>query len=145
MNKEKYQNIINKNKPKENKIMYMFSSFFFGGLLGILANLVLNLYAYCLHISTKDAGGYMLITFIFCACLLTGFGVFDDLVNKCKMGIIIPITGFAHSVQSAMLDSKEDGPIYGLGASTFKLAGSVILYGVVSAFIFASFKYFIGG
>ena len=52
----------------------------------------------------------------------------------------IPITGFAHSVTSSALDYKKDGLITGLGANVFKLAGSVILYGIVSAFILAVIK-----
>ena len=140
----KYKELVKKHKPKENKASHLFFSFMSGGFLGIISNLILNLYSNCLHISLKEASGYMLITFIFVACLLTGFGVFDDLVHKAKMGIIIPITGFAHSVCSSMLDYKNEGPIFGLGSNAFKLAGSVILYGVISAFTFASIRYFIG-
>ena len=84
----------------------------------------------------------MLVTFIFIACLLTGLGVFDKLVQKGKMGLI---TGFAHSVQSAILDYKKEGLIYGFGSNAFKLAGSVIFYGVVSAYIFAIIRYLIFG
>ena len=88
----------------------------------------------------------MLVTLIFIACLLTGLGVFDNLVKKGKMGLIIPITGFAHSMQSAILDYKKEGPVYGFGANVFKLAGSVILYGVVSAYVFGVIRYlFFGG
>lgn len=141
---EKYEEIVKKYKPKENKLTHLFYSFIYGGILGAFANFILNLYAASFHISLKDASGYMLITFIFAACLLTGFGVFDDLVHKAKMGIIIPITGFAHSVCSSMLDYKNEGLIFGFGSNTFKLAGSVILYGVVSAFIFSSVRYFLG-
>ena len=64
----------------------------------------------------------MLITFIFIACLLTGLGVFDNLVQKGKMGLIIPITGFAHSMQSAMLDYKKEGLIYGFGHAVYSIS-----------------------
>ena len=87
----------------------------------------------------------MLVTFIFIACLLTGLGVFDNLVQKGKMGLIIPITGFAHSMQSAILDYKKEGPIYGFGSNMFKLAGSVILYGVVSAYVFGLIRFLVFG
>ncbi len=87
----------------------------------------------------------MLVTFIFITCLLTGIGVFDDLVKKGKMGLIIPITGFAHSMQSAVLDYKKEGLIYGFGSNVFKLAGSVILYGVVSAYVFGLVRFIIFG
>ena len=61
------------------------------------------------------------------------------------MGAIIPITGFAHSMQSATLDYKNEGLIYGFGSNMFKLAGSFILYGFVSAWFFGMVRYFIGG
>ena len=70
---------------------------------------------------------------------------FDKFVNFAKMGAIIPITGFAHSMQSATLDYKNEGLIYGFGSNMFKLAGSVILYGVVSAYLFGLIRYLLGG
>ena len=57
-----------------------------------------------------------------------------------KAALIVPITGFAHSIQSSALDYKTDGMITGLGANFFKLAGSVILYGIISAFLFCILK-----
>ena len=61
------------------------------------------------------------------------------------MGVIIPITGFAHSMQSAILDYKKEGLIYGFGSNMFRLAGSVILYGVVSSYIFGIIRLILGG
>ncbi len=145
MDIKKYQKIVDKYKPKENKSNNLLIAFLTGGSLGMLANLIINLYAYLFHISTKEAGGHMLVTFIFITCLLTGIGVFDDLVKKGKMGLIIPITGFAHSMQSAVLDYKKEGLIYGFGSNVFKLAGSVILYGVVSAYVFGLVRFIIFG
>ena len=87
----------------------------------------------------------MIIIFIFFACLFTSLGFFDKLVTKFKCGLIIPITGFAHSVMSSSLDSKNEGLIYGIGSNMFKLAGSVIIYGIVSAFVFGLVRYLIGG
>ena len=79
------------------------------------------------------------------ASFLTAIGVFDVCVSKLKSALIIPITGFAHSMTSAALDYKNEGPIYGIGSNIFKLAGSVILYGVVSAWFFGMIRYLIGG
>ena len=145
MDINKYQSIVDKYTPNENRVANLFTSFVVGGCLGLLANFILNLYVYLFHISTKEASSHMLVTFIFVACLLTGIGVFDDLVKKGKMGLIIPITGFAHSMQSAMLDYKKEGLIYGFGSNAFKLAGSVILYGVVSAYVFALIRFVLFG
>lgn len=142
---QKYQQIVNKHISKENKISNLLISFLIGGLIGVLANFLMNLYSYLFHIQKSEAGGYMLITFIFIACLLTSLGVFDKFVKKAKMGLIIPITGFAHSMQSAILDYKNEGPIYGFGSNMFKLAGSVILYGVASAYVFGLIRYILFG
>ncbi len=145
MDSKKYQEIVNKHIPKENKNQNLVTAFIVGGSMGVLANFLLELYTYIFHISTKEASGYMLITFIFVACLLTGLGIFDNLVQKGKMGLIIPITGFAHSMQSSIMDYKQEGLIYGMGSNVFKLAGSVILYGTVSAYVFALIRFLIFG
>lgn len=146
MEAKKYQKLVDKHVPKEEKTNNLLVAFLTGGLIGLLGNFLMDIYAYFFHIQTTEAGVFMLVTLIFIACLLTGLGVFDNLVKKGKMGLIIPITGFAHSMQSAILDYKKEGPVYGFGANVFKLAGSVILYGVVSAYVFGVIRYlFFGG
>ena len=146
MEAKKYQKIVDKHIPKEEKTNNLLTAFLTGGLIGLLGNFLMDIYSYFFHIQTTEAGVFMLVTLIFIACLLTGLGVFDNLVKKGKMGLIIPITGFAHSMQSAILDYKKEGPVYGFGANVFKLAGSVILYGVVSAYVFGMIRYlFFGG
>ena len=52
---------------------------------------------------------------------------------------------FSHSMMSAALEYKREGPIFGIGSNTFKLAGSVIVYGVVSAWTFGLIRLIIGG
>ena len=145
MKKEQYQNIVDSHLPNEHRGLNLFKAFIIGGLIGLFGNFLMDFYSLKFNISTSDAGILMITTLIFIACLLTALGVFDNFVKFGKMGVIIPITGFAHSVQSAALDYKEEGPIYGIGSNIFKLAGSVVLYGVVSAIIFGILRYIIIG
>ena len=70
----------------------------------------------------------------------TGIGFFDDWVCKVKCGLIIPTTGFAHSMTSCALEYKKAGLITGVGANFFKLAGSVLLYGIISSFFLCLIK-----
>jgi stage V sporulation protein AC len=42
---------------------------------------------------------------------------------------------------SSALESKSEGLIYGIGSNMFKLAGSVITYGIVSAYILGILRY----
>ena len=82
---------------------------------------------------------------IFSASLFTALGFFDNWMTKAKAGLLLPTTGFAHSVQSSALDYKKEGLITGLGSNFFKLAGSVILYGILSSFILVLLKVIIHG
>ena len=145
MEKNKYQNLVDKHTPKENRLLNCFVSFFIGGLMGFLGQLLVDLYSYYLSIPTKDASTFMIITLVFFGCLFTALGFFDKWVNFAKCGLIVPITGFAHAMMSAALEYRKEGLVTGLGANMFKLAGSVILYGVVSAWFFGMIRYLLGG
>lgn len=145
MEKVNYEKIVKKHKPTETRAQNAFVAFVTGGLVGVIAELITELYTVWFDISTKDASGFMLVTLIFMACLFTALGFFDKWVSFCKCGLIIPITGFAHSMMSAGLEYKKEGPIFGLGSNLFKLAGSVILYGVVSAWFFGLLRLIIMG
>ena len=141
----KYDTIADLHKAPENKLKNALIAFICGGVMGFIAELIIESLCNWFSISRNDSAIYMITFFIFIACLFTALGFFDKLVTKFKCGLIIPITGFAHSVMSSSLDYKNEGPIYGIGSNMFKLAGSVILYGVVSAFVFGLIRYLIGG
>ena len=49
----------------------------------------------------------MIVTLIFLASLFTALGFFDKWVKFAKCGLIIPITGFAHSMTSAAIEYKN--------------------------------------
>lgn len=125
-----YQELVDSVTPKENKWKNMMIAFFFFFVMGLLSELLVNVF---------DVN-VMLIIWIVIASILTGMGVFDDFVDKFKMGVIIPITGFSHSITSSSIDYKSEGFITGIGSNYMKLAGSVILYGIVSATIFATIR-----
>ena len=145
MEKNKYKQIVDKYTPKENRMYNGMLAFLSGGLMGVIGQFILHLYSYYVDIPTKEAGTYMIITLIFIGCLLTCFGFFDKWVNFCKAGLFVPITGFAHAMMSAALDYKKEGLVTGLGASMFKLSGAVIIFGVVSAYVFGLLRLMIFG
>ena len=86
----------------------------------------------------------MYLIVILSASLLTGFGLFDKIGQFAGAGTIVPITGFANSVTSAALESKSEGIIQGIMVNMFKLAGAVIVAGVISAFIVSFVIYMVG-
>jgi len=145
VNKDKYQSIVKKYTPKEDRLLNAMIAFFVGGMIGILGQFLIELYSYYLNIPTKEAGVFMTVTLIFVASLLTAMGIFDKLVTSLKAGLIIPITGFAHSMMSSAMEYKKEGLIMGIGSNIFKLSGSVILYGVVSAYVFGLLRFMLFG
>lgn len=145
MEKKQYQELVNKHMPMETRSQNAFIAFVTGGIVGVIGQLLTEFYSSFFDISTKDASTFMLVTLIFLASLFTALGFFDKWVTFCKCGLIIPITGFAHSMTSAGIEYRKEGPIYGLGSNIFKLAGSVILYGIVSAWFFGLLRLIIMG
>lgn len=140
MDKEEYKKLIKKKKPKESKLLNVFVAFVVGGFLAVLSEGLCHIYMMCFGMSRVISYMLVCMTTIFVSCFFTALGFFDNWVAKCKCGLIIPTTGFAHSVTSAALEYKKEGLITGLGANFFKLAGSVILYGIVSSFFLCLIK-----
>lgn len=145
MNKEDYKKLVKKHTPKEPKLRNVGVAFLVGGLIGLFAKILIFVIKHCFSVSVVVAGLITALIVIFLSSLFTALGFFDNWVNKCKCGLIIPTTGFAHSVASSALEYKKDGLITGLGSNFFKLAGSVILYGIISAFILVIVKVIFGG
>ena len=144
MNKEDYKKLVDKLTPKENKLKNFITSFIVGGIIGIIGQLFIEILINSFSFEKDIAFIWLCITMILISSLLTSLSFFDDYVSKYKMGLILPTTGFAHSITSSALDYKKDGVIT-LGSNFFKLAGSVILYGMVSAFFLAVLKVIIYG
>lgn len=137
MDKNEYKKLVDKLTPKPNKSKNAIIAFLVGGSVGLFAEISVVTIMKCFAISKVEAFMWTCLLVIFLASLFTAIGFFDTFVTKAKAGLILPTTGFAHSVISSALDYKRDGFITGIGANIFKLAGSVILYGIVSAFFFA--------
>lgn len=135
MNRKKYLKVVDECTVKDKKLINYINSFTVGGLIGFLGEVIKMICTNYYYLPVSEAVSYVLIIMIFLSCLCTGLGFFDDVVSKFRCGIVIPITGFAHSIMSSALDYKKDGLITGIGANFFKLAGSVLLYGILSGFI----------
>lgn len=137
MDKDEYQKLVKEYTPKEHKLKNAVIAFLVGGGLSFVGQVFVTILQTSFGVEAAESYIWLCMLTIVVASILTGLGFFDDLVSKAQCGLIIPTTGFAHSMTSSALDVKEDGLITGLGASFFKLAGSVILYGIISGFFIA--------
>lgn len=145
MDINEYKKIVDGILPKRIKLKKLLITFIVGGLIGLIGQLLIMIYSKINFINNNDACSYMMITLILISSILTGLGVMDDLIEKFGAGLIIPITGFAHSTTSSAMEYKKEGLVFGIGSNIFKLSGSVILYGIISSHIVSIIKIIIFG
>ncbi len=145
MNKDEYKKLVDELTPKEKRAKNAFVAFLVGGLIGFVGQVIVTIMTTTFEMEVVEAYSWLCILIIFIASLLTSLGFFDNFVTRVKAGLIVPTTGFAHSITSAALDYKKEGMITGLGANFFKLAGSVLLYGIIAAFFLSIFGVIIYG
>ena len=145
MDINEYKKIVDGILPKRIKLKKLLITFIVGGLIGLIGQLLIMIYSKINFINNNDACSYMMITLILISSILTVLGVMDDLIEKFGAGLIIPITGFAHSTTSSAMEYKKEGLVFGIGSNIFKLSGSVILYGIISSHIVTIIKIIIFG
>ncbi len=141
MNKLTYKNVVDSTKTNNNKIKRLLFAFLGGGAIALIGQSIYDFLFYIARIDGKDAITLMLVIIIAITALLTGLGVFDKIAQYLGAGSFIPISGFSNALTSAALESKSEGLIYGIGSNMFKLAGSVVTYGIVSAYLLGILKY----
>lgn len=145
MNKKKFKDTAKKHAPKQHKLRNAIVAFLAGGSLAIAAQLVMELYQYLLGVDEKTATTMCIVTIILISSIMTGLGVYDKVAQFAGAGLFVPISGFANSLTSCAMEGKSEGLIYGIGGTMFKLAGSVLTYGVSSAFLFGLIRYVLFG
>ena len=140
--KRYYQKLLSERKLNKKYFKNALSAFIFGGLISLFGQIILEILM-LFEIKEKESITYMLLIVITIAVVLSGFGIYDKFGQVAKCGSVIPITGFANSMSSSAMEYKPEGFILGVGANTFKLAGTVVVFGVFSAFIVATIKYLV--
>ena len=140
---KKVEKIIKDNQKEKHKLKHIVSSFFYGGVIGMFAQGLYELFFTLLNIDENTSTTLTSGVIVFIAFLLTCLGVFDKLSNIAYLGVIIPISGFANSITSSALEGKSEGLIFGIGSKIFSLIGSVISIGIVSSIAFGFIYYLI--
>ncbi|BDG60019.1 stage V sporulation protein AC [Caldinitratiruptor microaerophilus] len=133
----RYHQLVSAREPRPPRLRNALMAFGVGGLVSVLGQALTDFYRLTLGLDKKAATGPAVVTLIFVAALLTGLGVFDRLAKYAGAGLAVPVTGFANSIAASALEFKREGLVQGVGSKMFMLAGSVITFGVVTAFVVA--------
>lgn len=137
---QEYQELQKKRETKRPVVRNCIKAFLVGGLICLIGQLIQTFYIYYFDFTDQTVGNPTVGTLIFIVMLLTGFGVYDRIAQFGGAGSAVPVTGFGNAVISAAIEHRTEGFVLGVGGNLFKLAGSVILFGVFSAFVIALIK-----
>lgn len=134
---QEYQAFAKHREPQRPVLLNCLRAFLVGGAICLIGQLISDFYMTYFDFNEKTAGNPTVATLIFFAILLTGLGVFDHIAQWAGAGTAVPVTGFANSIASAAIEHRSEGYVLGVGGNMFKLAGSVIVFGVFAAFVIA--------
>ncbi|UXH45700.1 stage V sporulation protein AC [Rossellomorea vietnamensis] len=137
---KKYEQLEKQYETKRPLLKNVVKAFFVGGFICLIGQAVTYMYIYYFNFTEQTAGNPTVATMVFLAMLLTGFGVYDHIGQFAGAGSAVPVTGFGNAVISAAIEHRTEGLVLGVGGNIFKLAGSVIVFGVFSAFVVALIK-----
>lgn len=138
--KKEYQQMVDEIKPRPTLGRNIFWAFVVGGLIAVLRQLFLNFYQ-ARGLALTEAGAATSATLVFLAALLTGLGVYDEIARFAGAGSIVPITGFANSMVAPAMEYRGEGLVLGVGARLFTIAGPVLVFGIVTAWVVALLYY----
>jgi stage V sporulation protein AC len=144
IDKKTYKKFADAHAPKSPIVKDCIWAFCVGGGICAFAQGLKDVYMKVCHMLETDAALLTSVTLIFIAVTLTGIGVFDNVAKRAGAGTLVPITGFANSVVSPAIDSGAEGPIRGIGAKIFTVAGPVLLYGTLAGAVYGVIYWVVG-
>lgn len=133
--KADYKRLQKKHVPKRPVLANCIKAFLVGGLICLLGQFVQQFFITYFGFTDKTAGSPTVAVMIFIAVLLTGLGVYDRIGQWAGAGSAVPVTGFANAMASAAMEHRSEGLVLGVGGQMFKVAGPVIVFGTVAAFV----------
>ena len=132
---KQYDEMVKKASPNSPIVLDCIKAFLIGGAICCFGQLLFYIFRKS-GMSLDESRSLVSIALIIITAILTGIGVFDKIAKHAGAGTIVPITSFANSVVSPAMEFKSEGFIMGTGASIFKVAGPVILYGTTAASLY---------
>ena len=137
---QEYQSFAKAREPKRPILRNCVLAFLVGGGICLLGQLISDFFLWNFDFTEKTAGNPTAAVLIIISVILTSLGVYDHIAQWAGAGTAVPVTGFANSITSAAIEHRTEGLVLGVGGKMFKLAGSVIAFGVFSAFLVALIK-----
>ena len=101
-------------------------AFLVGGAICAVGQVMLDI--------AKIQPAHMLVLFVVVGAVLSGFGVYDRLVEFAGAGALVPVSGFGHSISRGSLLEAHRLGVIGLFTGAFEFTG----LGVATAVFFSA-------
>ncbi|HHU86263.1 MAG: stage V sporulation protein AC [Pelotomaculaceae bacterium] len=137
---QEYQTFAKAREPRRPVLFNCLKAFLVGGGICLLGQGVQDFFIWNFDFTEKTAGDPTVAVMVMLSVILTVAGVYDHIAQWAGAGTAVPVTGFANSVAASAMEHRTEGFVLGVGGQMFKLAGSVIVYGVFAAFIIGLIK-----
>ncbi|MFM9281887.1 stage V sporulation protein AC [Paenibacillus jiagnxiensis] len=132
---QEYQKLAQQKEPPRPVLLNCLRAFLVGGTICIVGQAIQEMFIHWGGFDKKSAGDPTVATLIIISVILTSLGVYDKIAQWAGAGSAVPVTGFANSMASAAIEHQSEGYVLGVGGKMFKVAGPVIVYGTVAAFV----------
>lgn len=132
---QEYKELALKEEPKRPVFKNCIRAFLAGGTICLIGQGVQQAFVKWGGFDQKAAGNPTVAVMIILSTILTIIGVYDKIAQWAGAGSAVPVTGFANTMTSSALEHKSEGMVLGVGGKMFELAGPVIVFGTVAAFV----------
>lgn len=132
---QEYKELSDKREPARPVLKNCIRAFLVGGTVCLIGQAVTDMFVHWGGFDREKAANPAVAVMILLSVVLTGFGVYDKIAQWAGAGTAVPVTGFANSMASASIEARSEGLVLGVGGKMFTLAGPVIVFGTVAAFI----------
>jgi len=132
---QEYQKLAKQIEPKRPIFKNCWRAFLVGGIICVIGQCIQEMFVHWGGFDEKKASNPTVAVLILISVILTSLGVYDKIAQWAGAGTAVPVTGFANSMASAAIEHRSEGVVLGVGGQMFKLAGPVIVFGTVAAFV----------
>lgn len=106
-----------------------FMAFLVGGLICVIGQLLMDL--------TPLTPAHILVLFVVLGAVLSGFGLYQPLIDMGGAGATVPLTGFGHALVTGTLEDVDKHGFWGIFSGGLRASATGVMAAVLFGFTMA--------